>query len=578
MKRGILVTCIVVALFMLLACSNEIVRNDVDYARVRFTKESSREIASYSVIPEVENLYWTYTAEKQDAGLHGHEAYDSPLNGGETGFGEAYLPFEPGAWTFTLKGYLAYEDGAFLYQVFQGSKSVVLEAGENSAITVLVELVIEEGIGIVDFSGIVPDESREGTSIKAFIEGDEILNNTGLPTGIYQVTFKYVDAAENILSSETLFVPVTASRVTYVLGTMSLDYAEVHLDARTRIRPDEVVVDKDPGLVVDTNKAVPSIVINEAYDVSVEIEIRKTDSDDFIDSRSIIGDVIDIDGDNFTNAELTFALSEEVEFDDEAFLVCRYNDDGSLDYYVPEYDEGSRDITAEIDGKGTYFVLDVKTLIKEFGRLNEENDHPETPVVQADIVFIIDTTGSMSDEINNVRNNIVSFADSLSESGISAALALIDYQDITHDGYDSTVVHKNGTSNWFYDIEEFKSAIASLRTGDGGDAPETAVDALETARLLDLRDSAGKVFILITDATYKNDNRYSPSLTMEEEIQLLVNAGISCSVICPTAYQSSYSALYTSTGGIYADIYGNFQTQLMNIAESIDETLVGYQN
>ncbi len=51
-----------------------------------------------------------------------------------------------------------------------------------------------------------------------------------------------------------------------------------------------------------------------------------------------------------------------------------------------------------------------------------------------------------------------------------------------------------------HDTEAYKAEIAKLGATGGGDADESAVDALETARLLDMRASSGKIFILVTDA------------------------------------------------------------------------------
>ncbi len=196
-------------------------------------------------------------------------------------------------------------------------------------------------------------------------------------------------------------------------------------------------------------------------------------------------------------------------------------------------------------------------------------------MAQADIVFIIDTTGSMSDEINNVKNNVGYFVDTLKEKGISAGLALVEYRDIEVDGYDSTKVHKNGTSNWFYDMNAYKNKIDSALYADGGgDTPECVVDALETARLLDLRASSGKIFILVTDADYKEDNRYGiPS--MSAEIELLKNAGVNCSVVTTSYEKDIYYNLYVSTGGIYANIYGDFYNELMALADKIGDDIVG---
>lgn len=314
-------------------------------------------------------------------------------------------------------------------------------------------------------------------------------------------------------------------------------------------------------------------------------------------------------------------------------LICKYDDDGSTVFMNTVYDFENNKISTSIDSDGTYFVIDIKNLFDELGlALPEFTTEPEvttipettvpefepdsttipettapefepdfestadeyvlvsvgsdysdkvsagpassTAMAQADIVFLIDTTGSMGDEIYNVKENIGYFVDALKEKGISAGMALIDYQDITVDGYDSTNVHKNGLSNWFYDIDKYKQAIAGLDLGYGGDDPECAVDALETGRLLDMRASAGKIFVLVTDADYKYANRYGID-SMDEEIQLLKNAGITCAVVSPYEYQSDYYDLYTETNGVWADIYGDFYSELMALADKIGTEIVG---
>ena len=58
----------------------------------------------------------------------------------------------------------------------------------------------------------------------------------------------------------------------------------------------------------------------------------------------------------------------------------------------------------------------------------------------------------------------------------------------------------------------------------GGDIPETAIDALEMARQLDMRSSSQKFFILVTDAGYKVANNYGIH-SMNEMINLLIADG-----------------------------------------------------
>lgn len=193
---------------------------------------------------------------------------------------------------------------------------------------------------------------------------------------------------------------------------------------------------------------------------------------------------------------------------------------------------------------------------------------------QADIVFIIDTTGSMQPYIDNVRNNVTEFVDALKEKGIAPQFALVEFRDIEVDGYDSTRIHKNGSKNWFSDIEAYKSVIRGLTAYGGGDEPESDIDALETARLLDMRANAGKFFILVTDATYKVTNRYGiPS--MAYEIDLLKNQKITTSVVTHQHLYPTYEDLVTETNGIFADLYNyNFKDELMVIADMIGEAVI----
>lgn len=188
---------------------------------------------------------------------------------------------------------------------------------------------------------------------------------------------------------------------------------------------------------------------------------------------------------------------------------------------------------------------------------------------QADIVFAIDTTGSMSDEISNVANNIIEFVLMLTrEYNVNVNLALVNYRDITADGSDSTKVIKNGTSNWYTNVNGFRDAIANLTVTGGGDKPETAVDALEVARRLDFRSTARKFIVLVTDANYKTNNNFGIS-SMDDEVKLLKRDGIITSVVTDSSYKDTYKNLYTETGGLYANIYGNFSAELLRLADLI---------
>ena len=52
-------------------------------------------------------------------------------------------------------------------------------------------------------------------------------------------------------------------------------------------------------------------------------------------------------------------------------------------------------------------------------------------IQQLDLMLMVDTTGSMGDEIDNVKNNIIQFAQKIEERGVSARWSAITYSDFT---------------------------------------------------------------------------------------------------------------------------------------------------
>ncbi len=225
----------------------------------------------------------------------------------------------------------------------------------------------------------------------------------------------------------------------------------------------------------------------------------------------------------------------------------------------------------------------VETILEDGGQLIlrsyfDSGDAPasSSPIItghevsgQADIVFVIDTTGSMSGAINNVVRNIESFVDTLeTEYSVKANFALVDYKDITCD--EETLLVKNGSTAWYSDVSAFKSKVSSLVVTGGGDTPETPIDGLGMARNLDWRTNANKFIILVTDAGYKTDNVYGYE-SMEEMAAELADSEIITSVISDTGYQSSYKTLYETTDGVFGNIYADFHTVLLSLADKIGE-------
>ena len=182
----------------------------------------------------------------------------------------------------------------------------------------------------------------------------------------------------------------------------------------------------------------------------------------------------------------------------------------------------------------------------------------------ADIVFVIDTTGSMSSSISNVKNNVIGFAQALEKQGVSARWGLVDFDDLVENGPDATKIVMNGSSQWFVNATEYKNAVGSLTASGGGSVPEEcAIDGLMMATTLTTRTNARTFYILVTDVGTRTNNNFGVK-SVNELAQILDDKGVYVSVVAPTNKKSVYGVLTDTTGGVYADISGNFQTTLFN--------------
>jgi von Willebrand factor type A domain len=114
---------------------------------------------------------------------------------------------------------------------------------------------------------------------------------------------------------------------------------------------------------------------------------------------------------------------------------------------------------------------------------------------RADLVFVIDTTGSMSDKIDGLIESCQSFVDRLAAKRIDWAAAVVGFGDLTIEG--DRIVATAFSSN----AERVKALLQGLPRYSGGDNEgESSLEALNAA--LDqpgYRAGAMKVVVLITD-------------------------------------------------------------------------------
>jgi von Willebrand factor type A domain len=141
----------------------------------------------------------------------------------------------------------------------------------------------------------------------------------------------------------------------------------------------------------------------------------------------------------------------------------------------------------------------------------------------ADLVFLIDVSGSMATCIDALRKNIETFIDSLSHGDANNAAPVKDWRAKIVGYRDIDMVEADGlpwiVDNAFVrDAGALKSQLAALQAAGGGDEPESLLDALYKVATMQAsakgaqteehdkwryRSDAARVVIVFTDASFK---------------------------------------------------------------------------
>ena len=127
-----------------------------------------------------------------------------------------------------------------------------------------------------------------------------------------------------------------------------------------------------------------------------------------------------------------------------------------------------------------------------------------------DLAFVLDTTGSMGEEIDAVKGTIRAVADRLANDQTDVRIGLVEYKDRT----DAQVTRVFPFST---NLAGFSASVAQLRAEGGGDIPEDMQAGL-TAALDQLdwrRDAVARLIVVIADAPphldYQDEKDYADS-------------------------------------------------------------------
>ncbi|MCM1982401.1 VWA domain-containing protein [Lyngbya confervoides] len=141
---------------------------------------------------------------------------------------------------------------------------------------------------------------------------------------------------------------------------------------------------------------------------------------------------------------------------------------------------------------------------------------------KADILFVLDCTGSMQGEIDAIRDAIVSVVEAIEEDGVESRVGLLEFRDRLY-GEEHRVLTFDGEV-FTKDAKSFQAQVGKLKAGGGGDRPESSLDALLYATQQPFEPEAKKVIVLITDAPPHIPDREVQSV--DEVLNAFHQAGI----------------------------------------------------
>ena len=132
-------------------------------------------------------------------------------------------------------------------------------------------------------------------------------------------------------------------------------------------------------------------------------------------------------------------------------------------------------------------------------------------VQEVDLVFIIDKTGSMEDNVRGIRAYIDLFFEHFTRAGHDAAFGLVTFADVTEK---KPKVHGVTT-----DHGKFKNWLYKIKFEGGGDLAESGLDALMAAlHKIKFRGKAQRFFVLASDGVFHDADYDGRSEYSQDEV------------------------------------------------------------
>lgn len=172
---------------------------------------------------------------------------------------------------------------------------------------------------------------------------------------------------------------------------------------------------------------------------------------------------------------------------------------------------------------------------------------------KADVMFVLDCTGSMQGEINAIRDAITGFADTINSDGVRVRVGLVEFRDRLI-GEEHRVLKFDGQP-FTNDPVLFRREVSALTATGGGDEPESSLDALMLALRQPFAPDTNKVIVLVTDAPPHIPDKETKSI--EQVTAAIKSTGVQQFYLVIRAKQSNsqiYLKLLEGTRGMAFDL------------------------
>jgi Mg-chelatase subunit ChlD len=159
-----------------------------------------------------------------------------------------------------------------------------------------------------------------------------------------------------------------------------------------------------------------------------------------------------------------------------------------------------------------------------------------------DVVFVVDSTGSMGGQIAQAKQFAAGMASQV--RALRGRVALVEYRDAGDEFVARTLT---GLTE---DLPKFQDDLASINVGGGGDTPEATLAALmQGFNSLDWRPGATKAAVVLTDAGYHNPDVATGDTTASVAARALEIDPVNVYPVVPQGIESAYSDLAAQTSG-----------------------------